>query len=55
LAKLLKENPGQPIALIERNGEVQIGVMNIIPKEKDWFANPVPLAKIVEIDLKSAA
>lgn len=53
LAQLLKDNPGQPVALVEENGEVQLGVMNIIPTEQDWFVDPVTVAKLV--DLESAA
>jgi hypothetical protein len=55
LAQLLHDNPGQPVALVERNGEVQLGVMSIIPEADDWCLNPVPVAQIVDIDLKSAA
>lgn len=57
LAQLAKDNPGQAISLVEQDGEILLGVMNILPEQDDWCINPVPVARLIAggMELKSAA
>jgi hypothetical protein len=56
MVKMTESYPDQPVALIQDDGELKIGVMSIYqPTEKDWCLNPVPVAQLVDTPIEPAA
>ena len=51
LIRLAHEFPGQPVAVIEDNGGLKVGVMSLLdPIADDWCLTPVPLANLASAE-----
>jgi hypothetical protein len=49
LIELARENPGQPVAIVnDANGGLMAGVMSLLPEEDDWMFDPIPLDQLIE-------
>jgi hypothetical protein len=47
LIKLAEAFPGQPVAVVQTEGGLQVGVMNLLnPTDEDWCLRPVPLTQL---------
>ena len=52
---LAREHPGQAVALIEQPAGLQVGVLNIVVEDDDWFSCPVPLEQLtLDVGLEAA-
>jgi len=52
---LAREHPGQAVALVEQPDGLQVGVLNILVENDDWYQCPIPAERFaLDVGLEAA-